>query len=272
MKITFLGTGATCPDLLNATSLAVQPKNHQGYLLVDTGWGGSIFRELKDCGYNPQDLEAVFLSHIHMDHSLGLPLLYSRLGNIKKVLYTDQKLCDVLTSKNIWEMIETIIYSTGSIEREPIRKNLPLVGISHKNIIRNAYGFESLEFFKTRHEKKKPGRLPTESYGIIIRAEGKKVVYPSDTVPLPITVEKARQADLLIHEVFCPIDSKLAEKSGHFPAIDVGKIAQSARVKKLVLTHFVAEFITQQEKMKEAAQRYFKGEIILSEDHLSLEI
>ncbi len=82
MKITFLGTG-TAVDTKKAQSCILIEKSAK--VIVDIGCGA--FRRLGDVGVKVTDIDAVLLTHNHLDHNADLlPLLKARwLENAKKL-------------------------------------------------------------------------------------------------------------------------------------------------------------------------------------------
>ncbi|MCY4225150.1 MAG: ribonuclease Z [Bacteroidetes bacterium] len=74
--------------------------------------------------------------------------------------------------------------------------------------------------------------------------QGKTIfAYVSDTRPCQAAVDLAKNADLMVHEAtFSHADEKRAIATKHASALDAAKVAQSAGAKKLLLTHFSARY------------------------------
>ncbi len=70
MDITFLGTSTVVPGAGHETASAIV----NGSYLIDTGWYAAV--RMKSYGYDPVLLDAVFLTHCHHDHYIGLPHLF----------------------------------------------------------------------------------------------------------------------------------------------------------------------------------------------------
>jgi ribonuclease BN (tRNA processing enzyme) len=113
----------------------------------------------------------------------------------------------------------------------------------------------------------------------------RSIVISGDTRPCDALIRLARNADILVHEVMYPpaLDRLLAPLpnaatlkksilSHHTPAADVGRVAQEAGVKTLVLSHFVpAEDPSITEEMWiETARGPFTGRIIAGRDLLEI--
>lgn len=84
MKITFLGVGEACDALLPNTSL-----------WVETGTEGRRCSVMLDCGFtvpprywlqteDPDDLDALWISHFHGDHFFGAPALLLRFWEMRR--------------------------------------------------------------------------------------------------------------------------------------------------------------------------------------------
>ncbi len=66
MRLAFLGTGAAfSPERYNGAVVV------NGRLLLDGG--APLLPHMHRCGVDPGDIDAVFLTHFHGDHTLGLP-------------------------------------------------------------------------------------------------------------------------------------------------------------------------------------------------------
>lgn len=87
MKVYFLGVGEACdPERFN-TSLLVISGSNEHYILLDCGFT-TPHRYFADC-FDPNQLDALWISHFHGDHFFGVPLLLLRfweMGRAKPLL------------------------------------------------------------------------------------------------------------------------------------------------------------------------------------------
>ena len=72
MKLTVIGCSSGTPSGQCSTSSYLIESNGKGYLL-DTGDGTAA--AIQRLGIDTNDIENIFISHMHSDHSMGLPLL-----------------------------------------------------------------------------------------------------------------------------------------------------------------------------------------------------
>jgi ribonuclease Z len=123
---------------------------------------------------------------------------------------------------------------------------------------------------------------PAFGYQIKLSDKGKekKVVISGDTRKSENLIKHALNADVLVHEVFVNLefdDRRMSEKTllnvsdYHTSPKEIGEIANIAEVKKLILTHFVPPIFDESELIYKIAESY-KGEIIIGEDLMSIEI
>ena len=114
----------------------------------------------------------------------------------------------------------------------------------------------------------------------------RSIAFSGDTVPLEAVTQLARGADVLVHEaMYVPaveayirdqvakgrpvaFDAFMAHmKADHSPVEDVGRIAQEAGVKTLVLSHLTPAIDSiSDDTWRAPAAKYFKGEIIVGHD------
>ena len=111
----------------------------------------------------------------------------------------------------------------------------------------------------------------------------RSIVFSGDTAPCESLIELARDADVLVHEVMhepsldvicarLPNATRLRQHllDSHTTQEQVGTIAREARVRTLVLTHFVPADTVAPQAWREAAARHFDGEIVVGEDLMEL--
>ena len=70
MKLTMLGTGNAMVTECYNTCFVIQDGDK--HLLVDGGGGNTLLRQLKQAGYNWQDMREIFVTHKHVDHLMGI--------------------------------------------------------------------------------------------------------------------------------------------------------------------------------------------------------
>ncbi len=112
------------------------------------------------------------------------------------------------------------------------------------------------------------------------------IAFSGDTTPLEAVATMAKGADVLVHEaMYVPAIEKYLRdriakgfpvkfepfmahmKADHSPVEDVGRIAQEAGVKTLVLSHLTPGIDSISDDVWRApAAKYFKGEIIVGKD------
>ena len=123
------------------------------------------------------------------------------------------------------------------------------------------------------------------AYAFRFDAKDRSVVISGDTAFAPELAEFAKDADVLVHEVMylpgvdalvrrLPNANRLREHlmASHTLPEDVGKIAAQAKVKTLVLSHFVPgdDASITDEQWAEGARKYFKGRIIVGKDLMEI--
>ena len=135
--------------------------------LVDTGGGRGIPEVLKNVermGFNPEDIEVVFLTHCHFDHIGGNAELYDSVG------------CKFAAHKLAKEQIETIgevtLYSMGQ------RNGLEFKPVKVEIVLDDSYSVTVGDTtFKTYHI---PGHTPG-GIAIILEEEDAKSLFPGDS-------------------------------------------------------------------------------------------
>lgn len=211
LKLTIVGCWGGYPKVNEASTGYLL--EHDGYkLMIDFGSG--ILSKLQNF-VQPEELDALVLSHYHPDHVADIGVLqHARLiqGFLGKKspqlpIYghtQDKQEFSKLTYKNI----------TKGVAYDP-KKKLEV-------------GPFSITFLSAVH--------PIPCYAMRIEAGGKSLVYTGDTSYKEEFVSFASGADLLLSE--CNFyGSQDGKGAGHMNSLDNGRLANGAGVKQLVLTH-----------------------------------
>ncbi len=169
---------------------------------------------------------SIFLSHLHLDHSIGTTFLVDVLWG------TDVK--DVV----ILGLREHLVYLKDRLFGSPL---FPLKFAE----VPLAYALHPLdggEHFSHRGVSVRTQKLihPGSSLGYRFEfPDGKTLSYVTDTTQSDTYIELINNSDVLIHECNFPDGwEKHAKKTGHSWTSGVARLAKKANVKKLLLIHF----------------------------------
>ncbi len=281
LRITFLGTSGSAPTTERSMP-AIALKYGRELLLWDCGECTQRQMMKYKTGYGSVD--AIFISHPHLDHYLGvfglmetLNLMARPQGKIK--VHAHGGLAEQLQEKYGFvegqALKKGIIYKGGGFEIEAFPEK-------H---CRGAYGFVFREDDRIKfHEEKAhklglKGRMFTEiqKKGSVtvgkkkIKLEdvswvkkGIKVVYSGDTLPCGDLADAAKEADLLICEgTLDPLMKQEAEERMHCTMEDAAQIAKKAKVKQLVVTHISPRYSDSGElkKFQDSLRKIFKDAV-----------
>ena len=278
-RLILLGTGGG-PRPRKASSAPAQViiRNSVAYV-VDCGNG--IARQLSFAGIPLNTLRHIFITHHHSDHNADY-------GNLIWLAWTAglstrvdtwgppplAKMTRLFFEMNAYD-IDTRISNEGRV---------PLVPLVHVHEIRDDGAVTSGDDVKvTAALVDHPPVVPAFAYRF--DAPDRSIVISGDTAPSNNLVKLARGADVLVHSVMYPpaIDrlvsgvpnaatlkeSILAHQTS---AEDAGRLAQTAGIKTLVLSHLVPADDPQvtDQMWIEAARSRFQGEVILGRDLLEI--
>ena len=267
IDVTILGTAGSLPTKdrsLPALVLAYDGNS----MLFDCGEGAQM--QMQRYGVNPSKLKAIFLSHIHGDHVIGIAGLVRTLA-----LNNRKEELKIFIPEGFQNAIKNLIVFDKPIIGYPIN----IIGIKSGVIYKgngfsvsafklnhnvSTYGFVFKENDRIRFIKDKCKKLGIKgtmfselekkgyvyvgvkkitTKGLTTFRPGKKLVYATDTRPTATTVAAAKGADVLIHESsFTHEYGELAAKRKHSTVTEAAGIAKKAHVKMLVLMHFSARY------------------------------
>jgi ribonuclease Z len=309
MEIFFFGTGAAAPSRSrNVSGAGIRMSQKKSWYLIDCGEGTQhqILRSVM----SPMDIAAIFITHAHGDHWFGLPGLLSSmsLNGREKPLQIIAPACirdtiqaiEKLTPTHFrfeiqWTAIEDLSASVEledtSVQVIPVSHEVPTWAFqfTEKNIERRLLPEKLIEagipsgpvwgeIQKGREVTLESGKILDPEPFLSEPRPARKVIIAGDNDNPDTLLEAASQADLLVHEAtFTQKDFEaLPIKRSHSTAEQVGKMAQRAGLKHLILTHFSSRYANTKEgnrpyieEIREAAEQHYNGYLYLAEDFYS---
>jgi len=224
----------------------------------------------------------IFISHHHSDHNLEYGnLVYNAwaTGLSTPIHSFGPKGIEAMT-KTFFELnrfdIETRIEDEG---RPDLRKLLIAKDITEDGVVLQTADVK-VTAFRTPHPP------ITDNFAYKFETPDGVVVFSSDTNYNPQLAEFAKRADVLVHEaLYLPWVDRLVTRvkngatlkkhllESHTAAEDVGRIADAANVKVLVMSHLVPDDpdVTDDDWRSEAAKN-FKGRIVVARDLMELRL
>ena len=248
--------------------------------VIDCGMG--VSHQLVSAGVPLESVKYIFISHHHSDHNLEYGnLVYNAwaTGLSAPIHSFGPKGIEAMT-KTYWELnkfdIETRIEDEG---RPDLRKLLIAKDITEDGVVLQTDDVK-VTAFRTPHPP------ISDNFAYKFETPDGTIVFSSDTAYNPKLAEFAHGADVLVHEaIYLPWVDKLVARvkngatlkkhllESHTAAEDVGRIAEAANVKVLVMSHLVpGELDVTDEDWSREARKHFNGRLIVARDLMELKL
>ncbi|MFT5234381.1 MAG: ribonuclease BN (tRNA processing enzyme) [Candidatus Krumholzibacteriia bacterium] len=278
-KVALLGTGNPNPDPEHSGCAIAIIVDDQSYL-VDMGpglvrqatsfspnWGGEIE------ALSAENLKRVFVTHLHSDHTVGLPDLLLTpwvLGRNEPLqIYGPEGIADMAhhITEAYQEDIKYRLYGQQPANDRGWRSEVVEIkeGLVYQDDL------VKVEAFSVPH-----GSWPN-AYGYRFTTPDKVIVISGDTAPSEKLIEFSRGADILLHEVY---SNEAYQKKNdfwrayhgknHTSTLELAKIAEEAQPATLVLYHILFWGAEEKDLLAEIAQTY-QGKVIVGRDLMVIE-
>ena len=238
VALTFLGTAAAAPSKYRNVSGILLHTAHGRHMLLDCGEG--TLSQLYACFGCQQaeqvlrNLSAVFISHIHGDHHLGLIRIIQRRRELKGRTRREEDLVvigpsllakwlgeySLFCERTKYSFLNSLLFECTQ-DQPPLPQQLLHLGLSGLRTV--------------------PVKHCAQSYGIVLdsKEEGWRLVYSGDTRPCPQLIEAGKRATVLIHEATFEHDllpEAISRK--HSTTREALEVAQQMDSQFTILTHF----------------------------------
>lgn len=273
--VTLLGTG--CPVVSTerygpATLVEFGGK----HLLVDTGSG--VTQRLVGAGVTGADIDAVLFTHLHSDHLVDLYQFiisswHQSRDRPQKIFgppgtaqFVDDTMAAWREERELRIAFEKRTTTAAfEIDVTEFDEETPLIEEDGLTV----------RPFRVHHEPVEP------AFGFEIMAHDRICVLSGDTRKCDNVIAAARDADLLVHEVFVhgqmevtgtrSAEGMRAVASYHTASREVGEVAAAANVKALALTHIVPPD-TDRSKLIGDVRAAYSGPVIVGEDLMRIDL
>lgn len=278
LDVSLLGTGGMMPlpyRWLTALMLRYNGKS----ILFDCGEGTQI--ALREKGWSPKPIDIICFTHYHADHISGLPGMLLTMGNAERteplLLIGPKGLSRTVNA--LRTIAPELPFELQFMEITEPEQEFSFDGFRIKAFKVNhsvlCYGYSFAvdrtgRFDKARAQEQQiplklwsrlqkgetveqDGRLYTPDMVLGKERKGLKVTYCTDTRPTESIVNNAIGSDLLILEGMYGEPDKLvkAKENRHMTMYEAAKLARSAQVPELWLTHYSPSLMHPEEYLRE---------------------
>ncbi|MDO5541599.1 MAG: ribonuclease Z [Eubacteriales bacterium] len=265
LDICLLGCGGMMPLPYRwLTSLMVRYNGSS--ILIDCGEGTQI--AVKEKGWSFKPIDVICFTHYHGDHISGLPGLLLTMGNAERTepltLIGPKGLERVVNALRV--IAPELPFELKFKEIQGAQETFDICGLKitaykvNHNVLCYGYAIELERAGKFDVERAKAQDVPLKLWNRLQKGEtvemdgrvftpdmvmgekrkGLKLAYCTDTRPTKSIVENAAGADLFICEGMYgePGKEQKAIEHKHMTFLEAAKLAKSADVKELWLTHY----------------------------------
>lgn len=265
-QVILLGTGTPNADPERAGPSVAIVANGTPYI-VDFGPG--VVRRAAAAHITPSDLKVAFATHLHSDHTAGLPDLILTPWTLER-----SAPLELYGPRGIRAMAAHIV----AAYREDIQIRLTGGEPSNKTGYKvNAHEIKPGVVYRDDNVTVTAFRVPhgewREAFGYRFdTSDGRSIVISGDTGPTDAVVKACNGCDVLIHEVYSTagfarrqVEWQRYHSRYHTSSAELASIAAKARPGLLVLTHQLFWGTSEQDLLAEVARGY-AGRVVSGHD------
>lgn len=274
IRVTLLGTGGPVP-VMNRFGPSTLVEAGGKKFLFDAGRGAT--QRLAQVKVPWQDVDGIFLTHLHSDHIVGFTDLWLTGWLVGPGRDRPLQVWGPRGTKKMMELLEQAFEADIRIRLYDDRANPEGVVLLAEDIGESVVydqGGVKVTAFEVDHRPVKP------AFGYRVDFGGRSVVLSGDTRVSENLSRYAQGVDLLIHEVISPAafarsgappERVRGVVAHHTTAEQAGEIFARAKPRLAVFSHIVPPAATEEDLFPPARQAY-AGPLELGEDLMVVEI
>lgn len=279
VHVQVLGSGGPAPDVgARASSGYLVWVDGKARVLIDAG--GGTFLRFAEAGARLMDLEAIALTHLHTDHASELAA-FMKAGYFiprKRPLWLggpDEGGRGGRHFPGLAAHVRALFdgqtgafrYLSGHLEAGSGDFPLEVTPLPAKKGARGVLydrGGLKIESVGVEH-----GPVPAVGYRVTVG--GKRFVFSGDqNGDNPAFAELARGADVLVVTHAIPEEAPARAKALHMTPSQIGRLAGSAKVGRLVLSHFMRRSLARLDVSEGQVRAHYSGPVVRAADLMCL--
>ena len=270
VTVILLGTGMPYPDPAAsgpATAVVVGSR----VFLFDVGAG--IMRRMQAAHLPLNGVTALFVTHLHTDHTLGYPdLIFTSwvMGRRTPLPAYGPRGLRSMTDHLLAAFAEDIRVRTEGLEHEVPGGHAVAVHEIEPGVVYDSAGVR-ITAIPVLHG------IWKEAYAYRIDTPERVVVVSGDTRPSDALIAAARGTDVLVHEVYSEAMLAPERRPGgedwprymrdfHTSDLELGRIAAQVRPRLLVLSHVIRTGATDDQLVAGVRAGGFTGKVVVGKD------
>jgi len=274
IRVTLLGTGCP-PPLMTRFGPSILVEAGDKKLLFDAGRGA--LQRLMQIGVRWQDVQGVFLTHLHSDHIVGFPDLWLTGWLVVPGRTVPLRVWGPSGTMNMMSHIEQAFEYDVHIRQSDEHTSAEGVRILAKDINAGVVydeGGVKVTAFEVDHAPITP------AFGYRVDYAGHSVVLSGDTRYSENLVRQATGVDLLVHEVIAPDslrrigvppDRVRSIVAHHTTPEQAADVFNKTKPKLAVYSHIADPTATAEEIMPQTRKAY-AGPLVLGEDLMVIDV
>lgn len=260
MKLSILGTGNA--QATNCYNTCFVLEEGGKCLLVDGGGGNTLLSQLQKVNYSWKDMRDIFVTHIHIDHLLGIVWMLrmilqgmsrkqyegeARLYAHGEVISVLRQLADMLLTPKETKFIDDRFHFIEVKDGE------------QRTVIDREFTFFDI------------GSTKAKQFGFSMKtADGKKITCCGDEPYCEREYVYAKDSDVLLHEAFCLYSQRDIfdpYKKNHSTVKDACELAEQLQVPNLILYHTEDKSIANRQALYMAeGKEFYHGNLFVPND------